>query len=232
MKPSTKRRILAVYVDFLLFNGIYAPAAWLIEAAGGPRPNVIAHVLVFVVLRAALTRLLNASPGRWALGIVGGREAVLDEAISRREAWWTVLVGTLLVLEGSKNLVRWTQGLPPAPIFGLAIPDELAFVSISTLGALNLVAGLLILRTNMIGAIVGGGVLAVELAGTLVHRTAFQNWAVRAVAARRQLQGLPVRDGEVEFMQMFASVGLPIAMGVGVLCLLAVANRFRTRSTA
>jgi len=120
---------------------------------------------------------------------------------------------------------------PAPPILGLAIPDELAFVIISALGTLNLVAGLLILRTNLMGAIVGGGVLVVELAGTLAHRVEFQHWAVRAVAARRELQGLPVREGEVESMQMFASVGIPIAMGVGVLCLLAVANRFRTRST-
>jgi hypothetical protein len=223
--PSRKRQILAVYIDYLVFTAFYQPVAWAIRSSVAADSWLVA-LAVFAVLRTLSWLLRLTSPGNWALGIHAGQVAAVDPHILERERWWTVTAGTLLVLEGSKNLVRWTQGLPVEPLLGPASPQWAATALISLLGALNVTAGLLILRTRWSGAMVGIGVLVVEVAAAVVHRDEFRRWAGDAVIARRALQGLPVRDGEVEFMQMVFTTALPAMIAVGVFWLLAVAMRF------
>jgi len=133
----------------------------------------------------------------------------------------------LLVLEGSKNLVRWTQGLPVEPLLGLASPQWMALAAITIFGGLNVVAGLLILRTRLAGAVIGIGVLGAEVLAAMIHRDDFRQWAGQAVIARRSLQGVPLREGEVEIMQMLTATVLPAVIAVGVIWLLVVAVRFR-----
>jgi hypothetical protein len=139
--------------------------------------------------------------------------------------------GTLLILEGSKNLVRWTQGLPIEPLLGSASPEWLAILAKSALGALNVLAGLLVLRTNWTGAVIGSCALGVELLASLVYRSEFQQWVGRAVVARRALQGIPVREGEIQFMQAMTLNVAPLAMGVALIWLLAVAWWLRSEPT-
>ncbi len=140
------------------------------------------------------------------------------------------LAGTLLVLEGSKNVVRWTQGLPVEPLLGLASPEWIATRAITILGGLNVAAGLLVLRTRSAGAAIGIAVLGAEVVAAIIHREDFRQWAGEAVVARRALQGLPVREGEVEMMQSLTATVLPLVIAVGVIWLLAVAVRFRTNT--
>jgi hypothetical protein len=221
-----KRQLLALYVDYLVFSAFYQPIAWTIRSSM-PAENWIIALVVFVVLRGLAWLLKLTSPGHWALGIHTGEVASVDPHILARERWWTTTAGTLLVLEGSKNLVRWTQGLPVEPLLGLASPQWVATAAITMLGTLNVAAGLLILRTRWLGAMLGIGVLVAEVAAAIVYRDDFQRWAGQAVIARRALQGLPVRDGEVEMMQMLTTTALPAVTAVGVLWLLVVALRFR-----
>ena len=181
-------------------------------------------------LRWVAWALKLVMPGQWALGIHGGQVATVEPPILERERWWTVLAGTLLVLEGSKNVVRWTQGLPVEPLLGLASPEWLATTAITILGGLNIAAGLLVLRTRSAGAAIGIAVLGVEVVAAIIHREDFRQWAGEAVVARRALQGLPVREGEVEMMQSLTATVLPLVIAVGVIWLLAVAVRFRTNT--
>jgi hypothetical protein len=226
-KPSKKRQALALYIDYLLFSAVYEPTAWILNY-GGASANWLVALAIFASLEAVVWLMQWASPGRWALGIVTEPVFGQESKIRDREAWWTAAAGTLLILEGSKNLVRWTQGLPVEPLLGSASPEWLAVLAKSALGALNVLAGLLVLRTNWTGAIVGVAVLAVELFASLVYRAEFQEWAARAVVARRELQGIPVRDGEIQFMQTVLTDVLPLAIGVWLIWLLAIAWRFRS----
>jgi hypothetical protein len=226
--PSRKRRLLALYVDYLVFSAVYQPAAWAIRSTA-PVDNWLVALAVFGGLRAVAAWVLKlTTPGPWALGIQAGTEATVDTRILERERWWTATAGTLLVLEGSKNLVRWTQGLPVAPLLGLSSPLWMATSAITILGGLNVIAGLLVLRTRLVGAVIGMGVLGVEALAAIVYRDDFREWAGQAVVARRTLQGLPLRQGEVEMMQTLNGTVLPAAIAVGVVWLLLIAVRFKS----
>ena len=227
--PSRKRQLLALYLDYLVFTAVYQPVAWVLRSMA-PAENWLVVLAVFLGLRWVAWALKLVMPGQWALGIHGGQVATVEPPILERERWWTVLAGTLLVLEGSKNVVRWTQGLPVEPLLGLASPEWLATTAITILGGLNIAAGLLVLRTRSAGAAFGIAVLGAEVVAAIIHREDFRQWAGEAVIARRALQGLPVREGEVEMMQSLTATVLPLVIAVGVIWLLAVAVRFRTNT--
>jgi hypothetical protein len=228
--PSRKRQLLAVYVDYLVFSAVYQPVAWAVRSTL-PLDNWLVALAVFAGLRAVATWALKlTSPGQWALGIHAGRLPTVNPNILERERWWTAAAGTLLVLEGSKNLVRWTQGMPVEPLLGLSAPAWMAITAITIFGGLNLAAGLLVLRTRLIGAVIGIGVLGVEALAAIIHRDDFREWAGQAVEARRALQGLPLREGEVEMMQAMTATVFPAVLAIGAIWLLVVAMRFKGRS--
>lgn len=226
VSPSRKRQLLALYVDYLIFTAAYQPIAWVLRSMASVDNWFIAPA-VFVGLRGVAWALKLLAPGQWALGIHGGQTLTVEPRILQRERWWTVAAGVLLVLEGSKNAVRWTQGLPVEPLLGLSAPEWIATTAITMFGGINIAAGLLILRTRFAGALLGIGVLGAEVLAAAVHRDGFRQWAGQAVVARRALQGLPVRDGEIEMMQFLMATGLPALIGVGVIWLSVVAVSFR-----
>jgi hypothetical protein len=227
IRPSRKRQLLAIYIDYLVFTAVYQPVAWTIRSSA-PVDNWLVALAVFAALRSLVAWALKlTTPGHWALGIHVGQVVLVEPSILERERWWTATAGALLVLEGSKNLVRWTQGLPVEPLLGLSSPQWLATTAITILGGLNIVAGLLVLRTRSVGAAIGMGVLGIEAVAAMVHRDDFRQWASQAVIARRTLQGLPVREGEVEMMQTLTATVLPAVIVIGVIWLLVIAMRFK-----
>ena len=226
MRPSRKRQLLALYIDFLVFSAVYQPLVWALRSTV-PLDNWPATLAVFGILRAAAWALKRAMPGQWALGIDSGPAPIVAPHVLARERWWTMTAAALLVLEGSKNAVRWTQGLPVEPLLGLAAPQWMATMAITIFGGLNILAGLLIFRTRPLGAAIGTGVLGVEALAAIVHRADFHEWASQAVLARRSLQGLPVREGEVAMMQALTTTVLPGVLVAAALWLLFVAAHFR-----
>lgn len=226
MRPSRKRQLLALYIDYLVFTAFYQPIAWAVHS-GVAAENWLVSLAIFVGLRGVAWALKVVLPGQWALGIQTGPVAEVNPRVLERERWWTATAGTLLVLEGSKNLVRWTQGPPVEPLLGSATPQWIATMAITVFGALNILAGLLILRTQWVGAAIGIGVLGAEVLAAIVHREDFREWAAQAVIARRALQGIPVREGEIQMMQMLTATVLPVVTAVGVIWLLATAMRFK-----
>lgn len=71
----------------------------------------------------AISGKYNDSVGNLFLGI-DKDSGTVNPNIFERENWLTILLGVLLILEGTKQLVRWTQMVVSQPSFGF-FPDDL-----------------------------------------------------------------------------------------------------------
>ena len=226
--PASGARLgLAGTVDYLLFAAAFSVLAWPFSSAGG---SVAVRVLAFAVVETLTLRVAGASPGTLVLGIRRVEAGWgVDAPALGLETWWTLLTGVALVYEGSSNLVRFTDGLPPPPVFGLELAAPLAAAVVSLVGAANLAAGILVLRGSRIGPALGAAVLVLEGCSVAAAPEAVRAWIARLVPARRALQGLAVRDGEVAFMQSFLPTAAMVGAVFGTGLLLLVHRRFARR---
>ena len=174
-------------------------------------------VIVFVAIRFA-TRKLGASPGRYFLSI--GRDLFVDADIYNRETWLTMLLGAVFVLEGSKLLVNWTQGVVSEPFFGL-LPGETAQVTIDMLsGILLVVVGILYFKLRSLGFWLALTAMVASLASIAISWSLWSEVIPTIVSARRAAQGRVPTEGELQFMQTFllsGTVALLLCVLVGVL---------------
>ena len=102
---SKKRRLLSLYIDFLLFMTLWGILSYYL-APDGNMPFWLPYI-AFVVARTLLTKFYG-SIGDSFLSIDRDSFCV-DDDIYRRENWLSILLGLLFILEGTKQLVRWTQ---------------------------------------------------------------------------------------------------------------------------
>lgn len=72
------------------------------------------------------------------------------------------------------------------------------------LGALNLAAGLLVLRVRPVGALLGMAVCAVHLASLALGWSAIGHWLVRGVIGRREHLGQPQHFDQYEAIRSAA----------------------------
>lgn len=242
-RPARKRRLLlAVYLDYLLFGAVVALAQWAVP--GLDRAPAWSRFLLFLLAEAVLVGLVRDSPGARLLGLrlaqpqaylasgqasLQAAVALVPESLLAREAWWTILFGVLAVLDGVKMAVRWTAGLPPAPWFGLALPAAGAAAVALTMGALEVLVGAGVLRLRRWAVPLGLAIFGAVLASALVGAEQLADWAAAAQAARRELQGVPLRPGEIEFARRFLPSGTVAASALALVWLLAIGVRIRRR---
>jgi hypothetical protein len=210
---TRKRLIFAAYVDLLLFLVVWGIANFMV----GGNAHFFAGVLVFVVIRF-LTSKLKAAPGLYFLSI--GRDRLIDPSINGRENWLTMLLGALFVLEGSKLLVNWTQGVIPEPFFGF-MPSDTAQVTIDMLiGILLVFVGLLYFKLRVLGFWLAlltavGGLVSIAVSWSL-----WTEAVPKVVLAGRAAQGRVPSAAELQFMQSFLpsmNVALLLCVLVAVL---------------
>ena len=215
-QASWLRRLLSWYLDLLVFLtawGLleYFAARWMALPPWVP-------YLAFLALTFPARRWLG-SPGMLALGIDRVSGAVTAPAFAR-ESWLTLLLGVLFVLDGTKQLVRWTQLMVPQPFLFFFPKDDSAQIAISVAsGALSVVAGWWLLKVDRRGLWLALALVAVYLVTVVFHWNTWDGIAADMVTQRRALQGLPVRPNEVERMQMivpegFAALGALLAAGL------------------
>ena len=222
--PASGARLgLAWTVDYLLFAAAFSVLAWPFSPGGG---SLAARVLAFAAVETLTLRIAGASPGTLVLGMQRVDGGWCGDARSLAlETCWTLLAGVALVYEGSSNLVRFTDGLPPPPLFGVELAAPLTAIVVSLVGATNLAAGILVLRGSRIGPGLGAVVLVLEGGSVAAAPDAVRAWIARLVPARRALQGLAVREGEVAFMQSFLPTATIVGAVLGSVLLLFVYRR-------
>lgn len=221
---ANKRRIaLSIVLDFLLVYG--AVSLFLFFSSIGTDYAFVVAVFITGLAHAVLHGAV-ASPGMHMLGI--DREYAVDEDIAMRESWLTVMVGSGMVWSGMEEALRWIALPFPMPYFGLVASMGLDMVIALVHGSLYVAAGWLILRMSGWGLWLGLALGLADVCSIILSWSLWDKLVPFLVGFRRHAQGLPVREGEVEFMQfLLPEVVLVISLLVMV-ALLANWSRFTT----
>jgi hypothetical protein len=221
-RASKKRLFLSWYIDFLFFMTLWGLLSYFL----GVETSIPFWVpyLLFIAIRAISGKFIG-SIGYLFLGINKETKTVNPNTYNR-ENWLTILMGVLLILEGTKQLVRWTQMFVSHPIFGF-FPDDTAQIIIRVLlGASSILAGYWFLRLNIKGFYLAVSVAIVNIVSDALSWSLWDPVVEKMVLARRELQGLPVRDGEIEFMQSLFPEGMLLAATLSVIAMLFTYKRF------
>ena len=213
VNPASRKRILlALYLDYLVLSPVLAVGLYL--STGQFEVPTWQELIVLSIYEAILYRVTD-SPGFRLLSIrKAGRSMhpegqlpvavdtlLVDSQIYFHEHWQTMLIGLLFVAEGSKQMVRWAMWIPPLPLFGIAT-NQTTFAAYSmVLGSLLMFTGYMIMRLKRVGFWLGIGIAALMAVSTVMSWNQWDGIARELLIRRRAFQGLPVRSGEVEFMQ-------------------------------
>ncbi len=190
--PASRERIaLAVLLDLFTLRIPYALIHWIFVGAGPRVGPPGGGLILFAVVEFALLQFARMSPGYWLLGIsapLGGKPRV-DPAWSPRESRATLAVGTALYGLGALGLTAWTTYHMPIPYFGLGFPVWLS-IPLTLLGSAGLLAaGVLVLRTDIRGIWLGGGLVALMVLATLVGWSGWSGFVDASLGARAAQRG-------------------------------------------
>ena len=221
-QASKKRLFLSWYIDFLFFMTLWGLLSYFLGLEA-TIPFWVPYLL-FVVIRAISGKFIG-SIGYLFLGINKETKTV-NPNIFNRENWLTVLLGVLLILEGTKQLVRWTQMFVPQPIFGFFPDDTTQIIIHVALGVSSILAGYWFLRLNIKGFYLAVSVAMANIASDVLSWSLWDPVVEKMVLARRELQKIPVRDGEIELMQLLFPEGMILAAGLAVIAMLFTFKRF------
>jgi len=209
LPASKKRLLLAVYLDLVLFSAVLG---LLLHYIAPGQEHTLLKYAAFCGLEGVLLGLVKWSPGEYMLSIRQVRrqndpiqpegrstgQFMVDRRVWTSATFWTALVGVYLIVEGGKELVRWTMWTPPQPWFGMTLAPGWAPTVAIAQGLLSLLLGALVLRLHFAAplAVVATSVFYMTAVCWSWHL--WPEFAREAVTRRRAFQGLPVRGGEVE----------------------------------
>ncbi|MEQ1855932.1 MAG: hypothetical protein ABL963_05635 [Longimicrobiales bacterium] len=220
--PITRERLaLAILIDFIAWMIPWQFLAWIFGGGAGERTGPPgAGIMLFAVLEFLLLQIVRKSPGYWLLGIsapVGSRPEV-DSDWPARESKETLAFGIALCALGVAGLTSWTLWHTPVPYFGLGFPLWLS-LPLALIGSAGLIlGGGLVLRLDLRGVWVGGGMAVLLLLAAL---TGFDGWGAfvdAAVAERSEYEGRPVGQGLLGiFLDLvpILVVVVPVLLGAG-----------------
>ena len=221
LRATPGRLLLAWYLDFLFYCVFATLLSYSADWAFGT--TWVAQLVGFGIVRSAISHFIE-TPGMMLLGI--RRDGARDPTEFQQESWLTMLLGTIFILDGAKRSVRWTEYARALPDFGV-LPDETGQMILSLVWGTGLIiAGCLILRMRASGLWLGMALAAVALISIVWSWPLWDHALAQEVSQRRLAQGLPVRPGEVEFMQQVVPTSLVVAHALAIGVLLAVQRRF------
>lgn len=236
---SRKRVLLALYLDYLVLSPILALGLYL---STGQFEVPTWQELIVLSIYEALLYYVTDSPGFRFLSIrkiprsmVGRGEVpiaegtlVVDPHIYVHEHWQTILIGLLFVAEGSKQIVRWAMWIPPLPIFGIAT-NQTTFAAYSMiLGSLLILTGYMFLQVKRAAFWLGTTIAALMAVSTAMSWNQWDGIARELLIRRRSFQGLPVRSGEIAFLQAILPEALVAFLCVTILVMFLVRKKLQS----
>jgi hypothetical protein len=208
-------RLLALYIDFIVIGTFVTLGNYVAGLLSGYIPGVGNDWYVEIGVSAALTalsRMLGLSLGEALL------DYALDEAESetRRRLWPNLVLGTFLMLDGLKLMVRWSQLDVAVPVFGMVETTALKVVILIAMGLVSVIAGAMLLAFRPMSRIAAAGSLALSALSLAISWPVLDEAIARVQMARREAHGVPIREGEIESIQAM----LPfLSAGVLAVCL-------------
>jgi hypothetical protein len=217
-------RLIALYLDFLTFFVVITLVAYAIG-----EPSFLSWSVRTVVSAglSAAGAYFGLSLGQWLVAEIVNPS--VDGSLPKA-AWLNLLVGALFYLDASKHLVRWIEMDRPMPIMGIVPEGGMQIAADVGLGLAFLFMSILMLRLHPLGKWVAGVGLTLLIVSTVVSWSQLPEAISRYVQARRDVQGLPVRDGEIEQMQAFYPPFLLASTGLLLLLVLLSYSRSLHRS--
>lgn len=208
--------LLALYLDFILVNAFVGLASFFLGQAWNYVAGEGAPWYAEIGTSAALVglgRALGLSAGLWLLA--PARDMAGDEP--RPRLWPNLALGTFLLLDGLKQMVRWSQLDAVIPVFGMVETTAPKAALLVAMGALHVLAGGMILRFAPRARAVALATITLATASLALSWPVLPEAIARVQAARRAAEGIPLREGEIEAMQAI----LPW-IGAGTLLLVAL----------
>ena len=206
--------LLALYIDFIVIGTFMALGNYFIGLALGYVAGVGLAWYGEIAAAAGLTALARL------LGLSLG-QALLDYALEEAEAdsprwlWPNLVVGTFLILDGLKMMVRWSQFDVAIPVFGMIETTPLKAVVLVAMGAVSFFAGAMVLAFVPKARLAAAGSIALSTVSLFASWPVLGEAIARVQAARREAQGLHLREGEIDAMQSLLPV---ISLGGLVVC--------------
>ncbi|MDP2652615.1 MAG: hypothetical protein Q8Q08_01130 [Candidatus Omnitrophota bacterium] len=203
---SKKRKVFAWFLDLIIVGSVLALLHAFLKDTG---VGFWASAATVLAVEVYLIRTFGGV-GYYILSIVpvvpeGGLRRVLavDPVIKQNENWFTLIIAFLMINSGLKGCVRWTQGMPVFPMFGVEFgrTEGICFSIAAGLTSIILGVGLYKLRKWAFWLAIFSGLLMAM--GAYMSMDQWPPYVEQAVMARRQLQGIPVRPGEVETARQF-----------------------------
>jgi hypothetical protein len=220
---SRKRLILSWYIDFLFFISLWMLLDYFFEV------EVLAPVwlpyTLFVAIRL-ITQKYIGSIGLISLSINKDTMQV-NETVYDNENWITIFLGVLLILEGTKKLVRWTEIYVSQPVFGFFPDDNTQIIIYVVYGMLSILAGYWFLKLNIKGLFLGLSIVLVNMTSDALSWRLWDPVVEEMVLKRRETYGIPVREGEVEFMQSIFPEWILIFASIALFAMLFTFKRFK-----
>ena len=199
--PASRGRwLLSLYLDFLVFSVPWGFVHLFILERSPEWQKISTPVkfIAFSILELVLHKFIQWSPGKWLLSIRGNE---IDPEIKARENAFTLFVAVVVLLEGTKGLVRWAMSTPPSPMFGSVLTAEAWPFVAMTFGAIECVIAYLLFRTRPIALAIAVPYYLFILVSVIMSWDLWDAWTAESVRRRRAFQGIPVREGEIAQMQ-------------------------------
>lgn len=209
---SKKRMILSVYIDYIIISTLVG--LFSIFILNNKEVPVYINIIIVLAIEA-LIAWNSGSPGMKFLSIANSkipltdengntllkRVMLVDKTIYNNENIISLFTGILLVLEGSKQIIRWALWTSPMP-FLIFQTDSMTFPVISIIsGLIFLYSGYHILHLNIKGILISSIVIIIDIITTVINWSKWDEFAKIEIISRREYQGLPVDNKQLEFMQ-------------------------------
>jgi len=120
---------------------------------------------------------------------------------------------------------------PPIPFFGRQTDETASTIIYLVSGVCEILISVWLYRVNIRAVVIGVPYNLIHLTSAALSWGLWDSWVAEMIMRRRDLQGIAVREGEIESMQALTPELMVAAGVIGIILLLIAAPRLRRTVT-